>query len=269
LEKRYAVLLTADNPMWCWLTRYAGWATSVYRVRADGVTSYKPAFGVNFTGEILPFGEIALFEVPESHTRQVSSTMTRNKGDSAFAKGISGLASTRRATITSSSRLEGGTERERVADWNPIRRSNARLLKGIKAVPWEARSARPLDEHAQILVKTPLVAPTAREAEAKEAKGQEKTEPTETATEVTTDFVEPTGASATTTSGADVATSHGEADPSQGALPGLSSVDEDMTAGTGGTEARLARVVAAVSLDDPDRLQHFGRDGCRRVEEVE
>ncbi len=90
LEKRYAVLLTADDPMWYWLTRYAGWATSVYRVRGDGVASYKAAFGVSYTGKILPFGETALFKVPESHTRQVSSTMTRNKGDSAFVKGSLG-----------------------------------------------------------------------------------------------------------------------------------------------------------------------------------
>ncbi len=117
LEKRYAVLLTAGNPMWCWLTRYAGWAATVYRVRADGVISYTAAFGVKYTGEILPCGETtALFKIPESHTRQVSSTATRNKGDSAFAKGFLGLASTRKATITSSSRQEGGTGRERVAD---------------------------------------------------------------------------------------------------------------------------------------------------------
>ena len=55
-------------------------------MRADGITSYRAAFGIGYTGEILPFGETALFKVPESHTRQVSSTVTRNKGDSAFVK---------------------------------------------------------------------------------------------------------------------------------------------------------------------------------------
>ncbi len=69
---------------------FAGWATSVYSVRADGVTSYKAAYGVSYTGEILPFGATALFKVPESHTRQVSSTMTRSKGDSASVKGTVG-----------------------------------------------------------------------------------------------------------------------------------------------------------------------------------
>ena len=88
LDRRYGNLSTADEPLWCWLTRYAGWATSVYRVRADSITSYRAACGVGCNGEILPCGETALFKVPESHTRQVSSTSTRNKGDSAFVKGI-------------------------------------------------------------------------------------------------------------------------------------------------------------------------------------
>ncbi len=67
LEKRYAVLLTADDSMWCWLTRYAGWATSVYRVRGDGVASYKAAFVVNYTGEILPCVATALLTVAAIH----------------------------------------------------------------------------------------------------------------------------------------------------------------------------------------------------------
>ena len=86
-----------------------------------------------------------------------------------------------------------------------------------------------MDEHAQILVKNPHRVPTARETEAKEDRDQEKTEPTATATEVTTDFVEPTGASATTTSAADVAISYCESDASQRALLGLSSMDEDLS----------------------------------------
>ena len=131
LEKRYAVLLTADNPMLFWLTRYAGWATSVYRVRADGVTSDKAAFGVSYTGEFLPFAEAASFKVPESHTRRVSSTMTRNKGDSAFVKGILGVGK-HRESDDHLFLAAGGWRRARTCRrLEPLRRSNARLLKGI------------------------------------------------------------------------------------------------------------------------------------------
>ena len=65
LEKRYGLRVKADDPIWCWLTRYSAWATSTYRVRADGNTSHKAAYGVGYRGEILPFGEAALFKVPE------------------------------------------------------------------------------------------------------------------------------------------------------------------------------------------------------------
>ena len=88
LEKRYGLRVKADDPLWCWLTRYATWATSTFRVRADDTTWHKSAYGVGYRGEILPFGETALFKVPESHTRQIAAGFQRNKGDSMLAKGI-------------------------------------------------------------------------------------------------------------------------------------------------------------------------------------
>ncbi len=58
------------------------------RVRADGNTSHKAAYGVGYRGEFLPFGETALFKVPVSHTRQITAKATRNKGESMFVKDI-------------------------------------------------------------------------------------------------------------------------------------------------------------------------------------
>ncbi|CAK0800261.1 unnamed protein product, partial [Prorocentrum cordatum] len=88
LEKRYGMKITADAPIWCWLTRYVSWATSTYRPRADGRTSHQAAYGVTYNGEILPFGETALFKTPISHTRQITATSLKHKGESSFVKGI-------------------------------------------------------------------------------------------------------------------------------------------------------------------------------------
>ena len=162
LERRYGVRLRADEPMWCWLTRYAAWATSMYRVRADGNTSHKSAYGVGYRGEILPFGETALFKVPESHTRQVTAKVTRNKGESMFVKGI--WVGKHRESDDYIFLTAGGWHRARtVRRLETQRRADTKVWAKIRAVPWEPRSARPLDEHVQVPVEMPLVASTLRE----------------------------------------------------------------------------------------------------------
>ncbi|CAK0856887.1 unnamed protein product, partial [Prorocentrum cordatum] len=88
LEKRYGMKITADAPIWCWLTRYVSWATSTYRPRADRRTSHQAAYGVTYNGETPPFGETALFKTPISHTRQITTTSLKHKGESSFVKGI-------------------------------------------------------------------------------------------------------------------------------------------------------------------------------------
>ena len=80
LEARYARMMNADHILWPWLVRHASFVMEKYRVRADGSTSHFAAFGCGYKGEILPFGETALFKVPMSHTRQVSAKTTAHKG---------------------------------------------------------------------------------------------------------------------------------------------------------------------------------------------
>ena len=98
-EKRYQLHLAADNVMWAWLTRHASFLMEKYRVRGDGLSSHFSAFGCGYTGEVLPFGETALFKVPVSHTRQASAQVRLHKGDSAFVRNL-GSASTTEAMIT-------------------------------------------------------------------------------------------------------------------------------------------------------------------------
>jgi hypothetical protein len=135
--------------MWCWMTRYASWATSTYRVRADGNTAHKAAYGVGYRGEILPFGETALFRVPESHSRQIATGVQRNKGDSQMVKGI--WVGKHRESDDHVFVTAAGWHRTRtVRRLESESRCDVPLLRKITAVPWDARSARPVDEHLAI-----------------------------------------------------------------------------------------------------------------------
>ena len=48
------------------------------------------AFGHNYIGEIVPFGETALFKAPASKTRQRKGGRRLHKADSAWDKGVWG-----------------------------------------------------------------------------------------------------------------------------------------------------------------------------------
>ncbi|CAK0848676.1 unnamed protein product, partial [Prorocentrum cordatum] len=233
LEKRYGMKITADVPIWCWLTRYVSWATSTYRPRADGRTSHQAAYGVTYNGEILPFGETALFKTPISHTRQITTTSLKHKGESSFVKGIW--------------RLE------------PALRADDKLMKAVKALPWDARSAKPCELLPRMQRPMPRIVLTAAEQKA-------KTEAQEAAREATP----PQGApeqGARPAAAASAEPSLAPAGPGVGAAAAArpeekSTTDADVPmtprglirpadAEDFGAPGKRAKHVNAVSLDDP------------------
>ena len=86
LERRYGRKLTADEVLWTWLIRYTAWASSTFRVRADGKTAHESCYAVKYKGEILPFGETALFKVSASHSKQIAADRLQHKGESTMIK---------------------------------------------------------------------------------------------------------------------------------------------------------------------------------------
>ncbi len=127
-----------------------------YRVRADGNTSHKAAYGVGYRGEILPFGETALFKVPESHTRQIVAGVQRSKGDSMMVKGI--WVKKHRDSDDHTFLTVNGWHRARtVRHLEPASRTDTALLKKATAVPWAARSTGPFDEHIGIPAGGPML----------------------------------------------------------------------------------------------------------------
>ena len=90
LERRLGKMVTPDDVHWLWIVRHAAWLMEKYRVRGDGLTSHFAAYGAGYTGEIVPFGEVCLFKVPMSASRQINKDTRAQKADSTFTKGILG-----------------------------------------------------------------------------------------------------------------------------------------------------------------------------------
>jgi hypothetical protein len=80
-EEKNGRKLTVDDVLWTHCMIWAAELTNKYRRRADGRTAYEAAFGCSFNGEILPWGETALFKVPMSHTRAIALGVQMPKGD--------------------------------------------------------------------------------------------------------------------------------------------------------------------------------------------
>ena len=88
VEMAYGIKLTPDSLLWSWLARHSAWVTSRYRLRADGTTAFFGAFGHNYTGEVLPFGETVLMKAPQSSSGARRGQARQNKADTAWIKGI-------------------------------------------------------------------------------------------------------------------------------------------------------------------------------------
>ncbi|CAK0875518.1 unnamed protein product, partial [Prorocentrum cordatum] len=166
LEKRYGMKITADAPIWCWLTRYVSWATSTHRPRADERTSHQAAYGVTYNGEVIPFGETALFKTPISHTRQITATSLKHKGESSIAMGIwigKHKESDDHLFLTPAGWHRARTRRR----LGPALRADDKLMKAVKALPWDARSAKPCELLPRLQRPMPTIVLTAAEQRAK------------------------------------------------------------------------------------------------------
>ncbi|CAK0827956.1 unnamed protein product [Prorocentrum cordatum] len=258
LEKRFGMKITADAPIWCWLTRYVSWPTSTYRPRADGGTSHQAAYGVTYNGEILPFGETALFKTPISHTRQIATASLKRKGESSFVKGIwigKHKESDDHLFLTPAGWHRARTRRR----LEPALRADDQLMKAVKALPWDARSAKPCELLPRIQRPMPTIVLTAAEQKT-------KTEAQEAAREATPpqgapeQGARPAAAASAEPSSAPAGPGAGAAAAARPEEKSTTDADAPMTprglirpadAEDFGAPGKRAKHVDAISLDDP------------------
>ena len=70
------------------MVTWAGQARNFHQIRLDGSTPYYAGYGVEYKGQVLPFGETVLFKAPVSKTRAKKGGGTLHKADLAWERGI-------------------------------------------------------------------------------------------------------------------------------------------------------------------------------------
>ena len=85
LEAKTKLKLTPAMNVWPWMIRHGTRAR--FGVKANMRTAYEDAFGNQYTGQILPFGEVLVFKVPHSASgRRVGGRQL--KGNSVWERGV-------------------------------------------------------------------------------------------------------------------------------------------------------------------------------------
>ena len=73
--------------VWPWMVRHAAWTRARFGLKANMRTAYEDAFGGQYTGQILPFGEVLLFKIPHgSSGRKAGGRIL--KGDSVWERRV-------------------------------------------------------------------------------------------------------------------------------------------------------------------------------------
>ena len=85
----YMARITLESTVCPWLVRHAGFCVTRYARGAGGITPLRAAYDRDYTQEIVPFGETALFKIMAPEHRGLLSGRRLYKGDTALEKGTS------------------------------------------------------------------------------------------------------------------------------------------------------------------------------------
>ncbi|OLQ03440.1 Retrovirus-related Pol polyprotein from transposon TNT 1-94 [Symbiodinium microadriaticum] len=139
LEARYATKVLTTHNAWPWLVRWAAFVRSRFGLKSNSRTAYQDAFDTAYTGEVLPFGENAMFRTPISKTGAVQGRKRQLKGDSLWRQGIflgKSVASNEFLFGTEDGVYTGRSVR-RLA---PAQRVNKELFGKFVGLPWDVKT---------------------------------------------------------------------------------------------------------------------------------
>eukprot|EP00435_Cladocopium_sp_Y103_P033607 s961_g8.t1 len=127
--------------------------------KANLRTAYEDAFGGQYTGQILPFGEVLLFKVPHSATGRKAGGRIL-KGDSTWERGIF-LGKVNETDEFLVGNIKGVHSVRTVRRLEERMRWSAEAVTGFKGVPWnrETTIGRPRKAIAPEVVQAPAAAP--------------------------------------------------------------------------------------------------------------
>eukprot|EP00435_Cladocopium_sp_Y103_P016734 s3384_g4.t1 len=151
IEEKLGAPVTPAMNLWPWMIRHAAWVRGRFGIKANMRTAFEDAFGNQYTGQILPFGECVLAKIPSSASgRKVGGRQL--KGDSSWELGVF-LGKVNETDEFLVGNSKGVHSVRTVRRLTTQRRWNADLIQNFRGVPWnrETTIGRP---------RKPLVAPT-------------------------------------------------------------------------------------------------------------
>ena len=135
-QNRCKTRITLKSTFWPWLVRHAGFCVTRYARGAGGITPFRAAYDRDYTQEIVPFAETALFKIMAPEHRGLSSGRGLHKGDTAWEKGIwLGKSETNPEHIAGTE--NGAMGARTIRRLEPTQRSETSLLVEIQGVPWD------------------------------------------------------------------------------------------------------------------------------------
>lgn len=87
IEAKLKAKINPAMNVWPWMVRHAAWVRGRFGVKANMRTAYEDAYGGQYTGQILPFGEVLLFKVPHSSSGRKTGGR-QLKGDPVWERGV-------------------------------------------------------------------------------------------------------------------------------------------------------------------------------------
>ena len=138
-EARYSFTLSPGHNLWPWMVRWASFIRSRFGVKANGRTAYQDAFDTAFTGDILPFGETAMFRMPASRTGAVQGRKRVLKGDSLWRPGIF-LGRTLQSAEYLFGTKDGVYTARSLRRLPPGQRANRELMANFVGLPWDTKT---------------------------------------------------------------------------------------------------------------------------------
>ena len=140
VEARYTFALGPGHNLWPWMVRWASFVRSRYGVKSNGRTAYQDAFDTDYTGDILPFGETAMFRMPGSKTGAVQGRKRVLKGDSLWRPGIF-LGRTLQSTEYLFGAADGVHTARSLRRLPLPQRANKELMATFAGLPWDTKTS--------------------------------------------------------------------------------------------------------------------------------
>eukprot|EP00959_Pyramimonas_sp_CCMP1952_P309229 6471553-Pyramimonas_sp.AAC.1 len=88
MEARLGMQIDPSMDIWPWIVRRAGWVLERYHVKANHRTAYEDSYGKAYQGEVLKFGEAALFKLSVTATGKIRGGVRQGRADDRLERGI-------------------------------------------------------------------------------------------------------------------------------------------------------------------------------------